>query len=147
MRKYIIVCSYYCFNTEIDFVCMILKVGGDVETINKYYLTENYDVPCNSIKLRDTLPLISEIVRNIPQYKAVENCQEAFNIAATYIPIRNKIFEKNNDYLYTTVKQIAENGHITLVCPDITSDSDVQWFKDNTLLVSLYRQVFQSLIF
>lgn len=102
-------------------------------------MTENYDVSCNSIKLYETLPSISEIVRKVPQYKAVEDCKEIPIVAAVYVPIENKLLEKNNDYVYTTIKQIAENGHITLVCPDITSDSDVQWFKDNKLLGSLYR--------
>lgn len=102
-------------------------------------MSENYDVPCNSIKLYEMLPPISEIVRNVPQYKAVEDCKESPNIALRYIPIGNKMLEKNNDYVCTTTKQIAENGHITLVCPDISSDSDVQWFKDNKLLGSSFR--------
>lgn len=93
------------------------------------------------------MPSISEIVRSVPQFKAVEECVEIPNIASVYIPNKKKILEKNNDYVYTTTKQIAENGHITLVCPDISTDSDVQWYKDDKLLGSSYKLVFQALIF
>lgn len=102
-------------------------------------MNENYDVPCNSIKLEEILPPISEIVQNVPQYKAVQHCKATYAIASVYIPNVNKMQENNNDYVYTTTKQVAENGHITLVCPDTSADSDVQWFKDNELLGSSFR--------
>lgn len=85
------------------------------------------------------MPSISEIVRNVPQYKAVQECEKFPNIASAYIPNQKKILEKHNDYVYTITKQIAENGHITLVCPDISADSDVQWFKDDKLLGSSFK--------
>lgn len=89
--------------------------------------------------MREILPSISEIVRSVPQYKAVQDCKEIPSVASIYKPIANKVLGNNNDYVYTNIKQIAENGHVTLVCPDIFTDSEVQWFKDNKLLGSSFR--------
>lgn len=38
------------------------------------YLNDGYDISCRSIQLNKTVPKISEIVRNIPDFEAEEAC-------------------------------------------------------------------------
>lgn len=38
------------------------------------YLTDGFDIPCRSLRLNKTVPRISKIVRDIPDYQAEEIC-------------------------------------------------------------------------
>lgn len=46
------------------------------ENVNIFYFTDNYDVSCYSIKLNETLPEISRIVRFLPELQVTDTCIE-----------------------------------------------------------------------
>lgn len=37
------------------------------------------------------------------------------------------------------MKQVEENGHVTLTCTEASPNSELKWFKDTKLLNSLFR--------
>ena len=38
------------------------------------YLSDGYDISCRSLQLNKTIPRLSEIARNIPDFEAEETC-------------------------------------------------------------------------
>lgn len=45
-----------------------------LNTIVTSYLTDGFDIACRSLQLNETVPEISKIIRNIPDYEAEETC-------------------------------------------------------------------------
>lgn len=43
------------------------------------------------------------------------------------------------DFKYNVTRRVAENGHLVLICPDITIESKVNWYKDTEQLNSSFR--------
>lgn len=103
------------------------------------FLYDGYHIACASLQLNFTLPELSIIVRNIPDFEAVEACEG----------VCNPVFEgeatgKKTDFKFKMSTHIAEHGHITLSCPEVTLDSKVEWYKNKQLLNSSYRNNIDS---
>ncbi|CAH0628758.1 unnamed protein product [Chrysodeixis includens] len=90
------------------------------------YLTDGFDIPCRSMRLNKTVPKISKIVKDIPDYQAEEIC---------FVPKKAK--HKPSKYKLKSMKQVPENSHVTLSCTEVKPNSDLKWFKEEKLLNSL----------
>uniref|UniRef100_A0A2H1V510 SFRICE_013418 n=1 Tax=Spodoptera frugiperda TaxID=7108 RepID=A0A2H1V510_SPOFR len=105
-----------------------------VETFGKKaksILSDGYDIACRSIELNKTVPKLSEIIRNIPEFEEEEACNFTRGSA------KHKVTKSKNKN--KTMKQVEENGHVTLTCTEASPNSELKWFKDTKLLNSLFR--------
>ncbi|XP_075972103.1 uncharacterized protein LOC142973955 isoform X2 [Anticarsia gemmatalis] len=98
------------------------------------YFTDGYDVPCRSEKLAELIPAISKVIRNIPVFELKEVC-----IISQKPGKHRQTLQKNNKLKIT--QQVMENSHVILKCNEVLPNSDLKWFKDKTLLRSLYRNI------
>ncbi|XP_035432103.2 uncharacterized protein LOC118263935, partial [Spodoptera frugiperda] len=97
----------------------------------KSILSDGYDIACRSIELNKTVPKLSEIIRNIPEFEEEEACNFTRGSA------KHKVTKSKNKN--KTMKQVEENGHVTLTCTEASPNSELKWFKDTKLLNSLFR--------
>ncbi|KAF9407507.1 hypothetical protein HW555_012497, partial [Spodoptera exigua] len=97
----------------------------------KSILSDGFDIACRSIELNKTAPKLSEIIRNIPEFEEEQACNFTKRTAKHKVP---KSKNKNK-----TMKQVEENGHVTLTCTEASPNSELKWFKDTKLLNSLFR--------
>ncbi|XP_022829284.1 uncharacterized protein LOC111358397 [Spodoptera litura] len=105
-------------------------VSTSVKTA-KSMLSDGYDIACRSLELNNTVPKLSEITRNIPEFEEEEACNFTKGTA------KHKVTKSKNKN--KTMKQVEENGHVTLTCTDANPNSELKWFKDTKLLNSLFR--------
>ncbi|XP_032512014.2 uncharacterized protein LOC116766306 isoform X2 [Danaus plexippus] len=101
------------------------------DSISRFFLLDKYDISCKSKTLHEILPALSNIV-NIPDFEILEACNPRND------PIKDS-GEKQIGFKYRDLKHICENDHLNLICPDIEIWSQIQWFKDNVLLNSTFR--------
>ncbi|KAH9641924.1 hypothetical protein HF086_011674, partial [Spodoptera exigua] len=97
----------------------------------KSILSDGFDIACRSIELNKTAPKLSEIIRNIPEFEEEQACNFTKRTAKHKV---SKSKHKNK-----TMKQVEENGHVTLTCTEASPNSELKWFKDTKLLNSLFR--------
>ncbi|KAG7305463.1 hypothetical protein JYU34_009532 [Plutella xylostella] len=106
-----------------------------VNYLNNYFLKDNYDISCQSLSLNITLPEVSKIVRNIPDFEILEACEK--NI---YNPFAETFMvSRKNEFKYKVTKHIGENSHMILTCPEVGSESTVEWYKNDDQLNSSFR--------
>ncbi|GBP03689.1 hypothetical protein EVAR_2430_1 [Eumeta japonica] len=103
--------------------------NSTVDTILRYYIMDNYDAPCRSIKLNEIFPKLSEILKNIPEFELRETCDDYVSDSA----------QGRDGYKYKVVRHVAEKGHIVLICPETTLETTVEWYKDKKLLNDSFR--------
>ncbi|CAH0397545.1 unnamed protein product [Chilo suppressalis] len=93
---------------------------------------DNYAISCRSEKIYETCPLLSKIIRQIPDYEMTSTCllKSSSNSTKT---------TASYDDINGTLVQMAENGHIALTCTVGGTSPRIKWYKDNNLLNNSYR--------
>lgn len=103
------------------------KITADVKM-----LMRATHLSCRSISLHNLVPGIVNQTSYIPDYLLVEVCDGTCNPDAKGVHRGWRSTKKGFKYKKTFV--LAENAHLTLICPESTLENEVEWKINNKLI-------------